>query len=342
MLSKKFALLGLAGFSATSILFSNAAIAQTVNQELNGRAIGPETFVDISNFTVNPTGTLNQKIDCEARNETPIDPRCDGRNTAIYGSPNTHFDNNSNSNNNSNTNDNGNNNSIPPNLNQNVSNGGTNTTVITPNTATSNSNSSSNANATVTNSGNSKNTNSSTSTGGNASSGASVGNISTGGTSVSPSTKVKVDGDQHNSIQFGNQAPGTGGEAFSFQYRSACGTSVGYRQGFALKPKRIGGGGLGFALDISSTDMDTIDNRSGVQRKMDSAFETAVNVVDTQQAFEKRLNVGTVSLEEAQTRAVANCAPTNTAIRNQNTERKVFIQSELPEKPRTCTARGCN
>jgi hypothetical protein len=75
---------------------------------------------------------------------------------------------------------------------------------------------------------------------------------------------------------------------------------------------------------------------------MDSAFETAVNVVDTQQAFEKRLNVGIVSLEEAQTRAVANCAPTNNAIHNVSTERKVFIQGELPEKPRTCTARGCN
>ena len=61
MLSNKFALIGLAGFSATSILFGNAAIAQTVNQELNGRAIGPETFVDITNFTVNPTGTLNSE-----------------------------------------------------------------------------------------------------------------------------------------------------------------------------------------------------------------------------------------------------------------------------------------
>jgi hypothetical protein len=342
MLSRKLTLISLASFSATTIIFGNTAIAQTVNQELNGSAVGPETFVDISNYTVNPTGNLNQKVNCEARNEVPnIDPRCDGHNTAIYGYPGSKPPSHNHNNNNNN-----NNNNYVPNLNQNVENGGSNTTVITPNTANSNSNSSSNsssnANASLSNSGNSNNTNSNVSQGGSANSSAKVGNISTGATSVSPSTKVKVDGDQYNNIQFGSQAAGTGGEAFSFQYRSACGTSVGYRQGFALKPKRFGGGGFGFALDISSTDMDTIENRSGVQKKMDSAFDVAMGVVSNQQAFEKRLNIGFVSHQEAETYAIANCAPQSPIVRHVSNDGKVVIKREFVEKPRTCTARGCN
>ncbi|PAX54591.1 hypothetical protein [Brunnivagina elsteri] len=78
-------------------------------------------------MTINPTGTLNQLINCEARNyNESVDPRCDASNTAIYGShgntnpkpPDNHH--------------NGGHNNHVPNVNQNVENGGTNTTVIAP------------------------------------------------------------------------------------------------------------------------------------------------------------------------------------------------------------------
>ncbi|MBW4668215.1 MAG: hypothetical protein KME60_12525 [Cyanomargarita calcarea GSE-NOS-MK-12-04C] len=352
MLSNKLVTIGLVGFSA-SILFGNAALGQTVNQEVNGRAIGPDTFVDVSNFTVNPTGKLNQVANCEARNNVPnIDPRCDGHNIAIYGNHNNVPPSPQ-------PPDKDNHHKHTPNLNQNVTNGGSNTTVITPTTANSSSSSSSasasKANATIHDSGNSSNTNSNVSQGGDAkigdvnnSSSSRVGDqknqqsVNTGATNVSPSTRVKVDGDQYNNIQFGSQAPGTGGEAFSLQYRSACGTAVNYRQGFALKPKRFGGGGFGFALDISSTDMDTIEDRAGVQGKMDTAFEVAMNVVDNQEAFQERLNAGVISREEAETYALANCAPQNAIVRNVSNEKTVEISREYIDKRRTCTARGCN
>jgi hypothetical protein len=341
MFSKKFATIGLVGFSASTILLlSNVAFGQTVNQQVNGSAIGPDTFVDGTNFTVNPSGTLNQQVNCEARNNVPhIDPRCEGHNTAIYGgTPPTGTGHDDDHHHHEHPGD--------PSLNQTVTNGGSNTTVIAPATANSSANSSSNsssksnANATIRDSGNSSNTNSigdqknqqSVTTGAN-----------TVSPNISPSTRVKVDGDQYNNIQFGSQAPGTGGEAFSLQYRSGCGTSVNYRQGFALKPKQIGGGALGFALNVSSTDMDTIENRSGVQGKMNTAFQVAMNVVDSQQSFEQRLNTGAVSRQEAETRAIANCAPQYPIVRNVNHERTVEISREYVEKPpRVCTARGCN
>lgn len=363
--------IGLIGLSASTILFGNAAFGQTVNQQVNGSAVGPETFVEGTNFTVNPTGTLNQTVNCEARNDVPnIDPSCKGHNTAIYGGKPSHGG--------GNNHDHGHhhpphNHPGSPNLNQTVTNGGTNTTVITPTTSNSTSNSNSNSssesnsnssshsnsNAKVSDSGNSNNNNTNVSQGGNAkvgninnSSSSQVGDqknqqsVTTGANNVSPnispSTRVKVDGDQYNSIQFGNQAPGTGGEAFSFNYRSACGTAVSYRQGFALKPRRIGGGGFGFALDVSSTDMDTIENRSGVQGKMDTAFLTAMNVVDYQQNFEQRLNNGSVSRQEAETRAIANCAPSQQVVRNVSSEKTVEVRKEYVDRRRTCTSQGCN
>ncbi|NJM17332.1 MAG: hypothetical protein HC874_01760 [Richelia sp. SL_2_1] len=204
----------------------------------------------------------------------------------------------------------------------------------------SNSSSESNAKATVSDSGNSRNTNLNVSEGGEARTGDQKNQMSvnTGATSVSPSTKVKVDGDEYNSIQFGSQAPGTGGEAFSFNYRSACGTSVNYRQGFALKPRRIAGGGFGYALDLSTTKMDTIENRGSVQNKMNTAFETAIGVVNNQQAFEQRLNTGGVSRREAETHAIANCTPVHSK------QEVVRISNPEPvvDKPRNCTATGCN
>ncbi|MUG92301.1 hypothetical protein F7734_07460 [Scytonema sp. UIC 10036] len=362
MFAKKIATIGLLSVSATAILFANAANAQVVNQQIKGVANGPETFVDAANYTENPTGILNQAIDCEARNDVPqIDPRCDARNTAIYDShrtssptdepePKRETDS-------STTN--------IPSISQQVENGGTNTTVITPTTANSDSNSSSESNsssdakATIRDSGNSHNTNENNAQGGSAtvghvnnSSSSSVGDqknqqsVTTGATTVapnvSPSTRVKVEGARHNHIQFGSQAPGTGGEAFSFQYSSACGASVNYRQGFALKPKRIGGGGLGFALDVSSTGMDTIESRDAVQNKMESAFLVAMSVVNNQQTFEQRLNSGAVSRQEAYTRAIANCA---SFVPNSDPP-TVYEQPTTPttdvDKPRTCTAVGCN
>ena len=343
MFIKKLTVIGLLGFSASTLIAGNPALAQTVNQEINGSAVGPDTFVNGSNLTINPTGTLNQLINCEARNNgAPVDPRCDASNTAIYGSHN-------------NThpkpphNHNGGHNNQVPNVNQNVENGGTNTTVIAPATANSSSNSSSNsrsdsfsasdANATIRDSGNSRNTNLNVSQGGDARIGDQKNQMSvtTGASTVSPSTKVKVDGDQYNSIQFGSQAPGTGGEAFSFQYRSACGTTVNYRQGFALKPRRIGGGGFGYALDISNTEMDTIENRGSVQNKMNTAFQTAMSVVSNQQAFEQRLNTGGVTRREAETYAIANCTPIY------RSQESVQITNPPPiDKPRNCTTQGCN
>jgi hypothetical protein len=334
MLFNKVAAIGLLGFSASAFLVGNPVFAQTVNQEINGSAVGPDTFVNGSNLTINPTGTLNQLINCEARNYgAPVDPRCDASNTAIYGShgnthpkpPKDHHNH-------------------VPNVNQNVENGGTNTTVIAPATANSSSSSrsdsssTSNANATIRDSGNSRNTNLNVSQGGDARIGDQKNQMSvtTGASTVSPSTKVKVDGDQYNSIQFGSQAPGTGGEAFSFQYRSACGTAVNYRQGFALKPRRIGGGGFGYALDISNTEMDTIENRGSVQNKMNTAFQTAIGVVSNQQAFEQRLNTGGVSRQEAETHAIANCTPVH------RSQESVQITSPPIDKPRNCTTQGCN
>ncbi|MEO1376631.1 MAG: hypothetical protein AAFW70_20520, partial [Cyanobacteria bacterium J06635_10] len=144
MLSQKIAQVALISLSTSAIVFSGTASAQSVNQEINGSAVGPETFVDANNFTVNPTGSLNQKINCEARNDVVnIDPRCDANNTAIYGShttphkphkpshphhPHPPIDH-----------------PHVPNLNQHVENGGSNTTVVAPSKANSNSNSSSNS-----------------------------------------------------------------------------------------------------------------------------------------------------------------------------------------------------
>jgi hypothetical protein len=374
MFYKRLLAISLISLSASTIGFGNVAFSQTVNQEINGSAVGPDTYVNGSNLTINPTGTLNQLINCEARNDgVPVDPRCDASNTAIYGSsnkppnrpPGDHHHG-------------GHNNNLPG-VNQTVTNGGTNTTVITPTTANSSSNSrsdassTSNSNATITDSGNSRNTNLNFSQGGNAkigdvnSSSSSQGgsakisdvnnasssqvgdqknqqSVTTGANTispnVSPSTRVRVDGDQYNSIQFGAQAPGTGGEAFSFQYRSACGTAVNYRQGFALKPRRIGGGGFGYALDISNTEIDTIENRSSVQKKMEDAFGAAINVVNTQQEFQRRLNTGAVSRQEAETFAIGNCAPQYAGVSNTNTQGGVQVTNI--NKPRTCTARGCN
>ena len=348
MLSQKIAKISLISLSASAILFSGAAFGQNVNQEIDGLADGPETFVDAINTTINPTGNLNQKIKCEARNNVVnIDPRCDARNTAIYDSHTTH--------------------PKPdqphhplhpapqvPNLNQHVENGGNNTTVVAPSTANSNSNSSSNSHSNA-NSKSKSNSNSSSDSNSNANIGdvsnsaaANTGDqknqqsVTTGATNVSPSTRVKVDGDKYSNIQFGSQASGTRGEAFSFQYRSSCGASIGYRQGFALKPKRIGGGAFGVALDISSTGMDTIESRENVQNKMDTAFLTAMSVVNSQQDFEQRLNSATVSRQEAKTRAIANCAPQYPIVHQAESKKEVVVNREYIERPRTCTAIGCN
>lgn len=344
MLSTKVVKIGLVGLSAGVIFLGNPAFGQNVEQEFNGRAIGPETSVSGSNLTINPTGRLRQLINCEARNDNiPLDPRCDASNTAIYdsrghGHPKPpHNDHN------------GNHNNHGSHVNQKVENGGTNTTVIAPASSTSNSrslsnsSSESNAKATVRDSGNSRNANLNVSEGGGGGE-ARTGDqknqmsVNTGATSVSPSTKVKVDGDEYNSIQFGSQAPGTGGEAFSFNYRSACGTSVNYRQGFALKPRRIAGGGFGYALDLSTTKMDTIENRGSVQNKMNTAFETAIGVVNNQQAFEERLNTGGVSRQEAETHAIANCTP----VHSKQEVVRITNREPVIDKPRNCTARGCN
>ena len=344
MLVKKVVTIGLAGFSASAIFLANPAVGQNVEQEFNGRAIGPETSVSGSNLTINPTGRLRQLINCEARNDNvPLDPRCDASNTAIYNSRgNGHQKPPHNGHN-------GGGNNHGPNVNQKVENGGTNTTVIAPASSNSNSrsrsnsSSESNAKATVRDSGNSRNTNLNFSQGGEGGE-ARIGDqknqmsVNTGATSVSPSTRVKVDGDEYNSIQFGSQAPGTGGEAFSFNYRSACGTNVNYRQGFALKPRRIAGGGFGYALDLSTTKMDTIENRGSVQNKMNTAFETAIGVVNNQQAFEERLNTGGVSRREAETHAIANCTP----VHNKQEVVRVTNPKPVIDKPRNCTARGCN
>jgi len=348
MLSQTIAKISLVSLSVSAILFSGAAFGQNVNQEIDGLADGPETFVDATNTTINPTGNLNQKIKCEARNTVvEIDPRCDARNTAIYDSHTTH--------------------PKPdkphhphkphphvPNLNQHVENGGNNTTVVAPSEANSNSNSSSKSHSNA-NSKSKSDSNSSSNSNSNASIGdvnnnatANTGDqknrqsVTTGATNVSPSTRVKVDGDKYSNIQFGSQASGTRGEAFSFQYRSACGASIGYRQGFALKPKRIGGGAFGVALDISSTGMDTIESRENVQNKMDTAFLTAMSVVNSQQDFEQRLNSATVPRQEAKTRAIANCAPQYPVIHQAESKKEVVVNREYIERPRTCTAIGCN
>ena len=373
MLVKKVVTIGLVGFSAGAIFLGNSALGQNVEQEFNGRAIGPETSVSGSNLTINPSGRLRQLINCEARNDNvPLDPSCDASNTAIYDSH-------------------GNGHHKPPHnghngghngghkkygsVKQKVENGGTNTTVIAPSSSNSNSrsrsnsSSESNAKATVRDSGNSSNTNLNFSQGGeggkvrdsgnsrntnlNVSQGGEGGeggkartgdqknqmSVNTGATSVSPSTKVKVDGDEYNSIVFGSQAPGTGGEAFAFNYRSACGTSVNYRQGFALKPRRIAGGGFGYALDLSTTKMDTIENRGSVQNKMNTAFEKAMGVVDNQQAFEQRLNSGGVSRQEAENHAIANCTPVYS---RQEVVPNSTSEPSVVDKHRNCTATGCN
>lgn len=340
MLSQKIAFFSLISLSASAILSGGAAFGQNVNQEIDGLADGPETFVDASNTTVNPTGNLNQKIKCVARNRVVhIDPRCDAKNTAIYDSHTTHLHP-----------DKPHNPHKPhpggPNLKQHVENGGNNTTVIAPSQANSNSKSSSNSHSNA-NSNSRSNSNASI---GDVSNGATANtgdqknrqSVTTGATNVSPSTRVKVDGDKYSNIQFGSQASGTRGEAFSFQYRSACGASIGYRQGFALKPKRIGGGAFGVALDISNTGMDTIESRESVQNKMDTAFLTAMNVLNSQQDFEMRLNSGTVSRKEAQTRAIANCAPQYPVVRQVDSKKQVVVKKEYVTKPRTCTALGCN
>jgi len=367
MLVKKVVTIGLVGFSAGAIFLGNSALGQNVEQEFNGRAIGPETFVNGSNLTINPTGRLRQLINCEARNDNvPLDPSCDASNTAIYDSRghghqkpphNGH-----------NGGHHGGHKKHGSSVNQKVEHGGTNTTVIAPASSSSNSrsrsdsSSESNAKATVRDSGNSRNTNVNFSQGGkvrdsgnsrntnlNVSQGGEGGkartgdqknqmSVNTGATSVSPSTKVKVDGDEYNSIQFGSQAPGTGGEAFSFNYRSACGTAVNYRQGFALKPRRIAGGGFGYALDVSTTKMDTIENRGSVQNKMNTAFETAMGVVNNKQAFEQRLNTGGVSRREAETHAIANCTP----VHSKQEVVRITNPEPVVDKPRNCTARGCN
>jgi hypothetical protein len=363
MLVKKVVTIGLVGFSAGAIFLGNPAVGQNVEQEFNGRAIGPETSVSGSNLTINPTGRLRQLINCEARNDNvPLDPSCDASNTAIYDSRGHGHQKPPHNG------DNGGHKKHGSSVNQKVENGGTNTTVIAPASSNSNSrsrsdsSSESNAKATVRDSGNSRNTNLNVSEGGEGGEVRDSGNsrntnlnvsgggeartgdqknqmsVNTGATSVSPSTKVKVDGDEYNSIVFGSQAPGTGGEAFSFNYRSACGTSVNYRQGFALKPRRIAGGGFGYALDVSTTKMDTIENRGSVQNKMNTAFETAMGVVNNQQAFEQRLNTGGVSRREAETHAIANCTPVHSK------QEVVRISNPEPvvDKPRNCTARGCN
>ena len=348
MLSQKNLKLSLISLSTTAILFSGTAFAQNVNQEIDGLADGPETFVDATNTTINPTGNLNQKIKCEARNVVVnIDPRCDARNTAIYDSHTTHPKPDK---------PHHPHNPYPyvPNLNQHVENGGNNTTVIAPSEANSNSNSSSSSHSNA-NSKSKSDSNSSSKSNSNASIGdvnnnatANTGDqknrqsVTTGATNVSPSTRVKVDGDKYSNIHFGSQASGTRGEAFSFQYRSACGASIGYRQGFALKPKRIGGGAFGVALDISSTGMDTIESRENLQNKMDTAFLTAMSVVNSQQDFEQRLNSGIVSRQEAQTRATANCAPQYPVVRQVDSKKQVVVKKEYVTKPRTCTALGCN
>lgn len=365
MLTTKCVTIGLVGFSAGVIFIGYPAFAQNVEQEVNGRAIGPETSVTGNNLTINPTGKLRQFIDCEARNDNVhIDPSCDASNTAIYDSRgNGHHKP-------SHKKRGGGHKNHGSHVNQKVENGGTNTTVIAPassnsssrSRSNSSSSSESNSKATVRDSGNSSNTNLNFSQGGsvrnsgnsrntnaNFSQGGEGGkartgdqknqmSVNTGATSVSPSTKVKVDGDEYHSIQFGSQAPGTGGEAFSFNYRSACGTSVNYRQGFALKPRRIAGGGFGYALDLSTTKMDTIENRDRIQNKMNTAFEKAMGVVDNQQAFEQRLNSGGVSRQEAETHAIANCTP---VYRKQEVMRIANPKPAI-DRPRNCTARGCN
>ncbi|MDY6900655.1 MAG: hypothetical protein SWZ49_21640 [Cyanobacteriota bacterium] len=374
MLDTKLVTIGLVGLSAGAIFLANPALGQNVEQEFNGRAIGPETSVSGSNLTINPSGRLRQLINCEARNDNvPLDPSCDASNTAIYDSRgNGHQKPPHNGHNGGH---NGGHKKHGPSVKQKVENGGTNTTVIAPASSSSNSRSSSksssnsssesNARATVRDSGNSRNTNLNFSQGGeggkvrdsgnsrntnlNVSEGGEGGkattgdqknkmSVNTGATSVSPSTKVKVDGDEYNSIVFGSQAPGTGGEAFSFNYRSACGTAVNYRQGFALKPRRIAGGGFGYALDVSTTKMDTIENRGSVQNKMNTAFETAMGVVNNQQAFEQRLNTGGVSRREAETHAIANCTP----VYSKQEAVRITDSQPVIDKPRNCTARGCN
>lgn len=364
MFSKKIATIGLVGFSASALFLGEPALSQNVEQQFNGSAIGPETSVSGRNLTINPTGRLRQSINCEAINYgVPLDPRCDASNTAIYSDRgNGHHKPPHNGHNGGSHNHHG------SHVNQKVKHGGTNTTVIAPAKANSNSRShsnstsESNAKATVRDSGNSRNTNLNFNEGGkvrnsvnssntnlNASQGgeggqANIGDqknqmsVKTGATSVSPSTKVKVDGDEYHSIQFGSQAPGTGGEAFSFKYRSACGTSVNYRQGFALKPRRIAGGGFGYALDVSTTKMDTIENRGSVQNKMNTAFETAIGVVNNQQAFEERLNSGGVSRQEAETHAIANCTP----VYSKQEVVRISNPETVIDKPRNCTATGCN
>ena len=58
MLVNKVVTIGLVGFSASAIFLANPAFSQNVEQEFNGRAIGPETSVSGSNLTINPTGRL--------------------------------------------------------------------------------------------------------------------------------------------------------------------------------------------------------------------------------------------------------------------------------------------
>lgn len=335
MLCKKVALISLISISAGVIFPGAPSFARTLNQEINTRTMTPEAVLYASKGY---SGGQHSKHPKPHKPHKPHKPQPQPH------KPQPHKPHQQ-----------------TPQVHQNVNK----TTVVTPVKAnstaksSSNSHSTSNANAKVNNSGNSRNSNSNVSKGGNATIGdvnnnststSSVGDqknrqsLTTGSTSVSPSTKVKVDGDKYNSVHFGDQAPGTGSEAFSFQYRSACGANVNYRQGFALKPKRIAGGGLGFALDISSTSMDTIESREGVQDKMDAAFLTAMKVVDNQEIFQQRLNSGAVSYREAQAYAIANCAPHYPIVQKTHTLPKVRIRRVYIQKPRSrvCTARGCN
>ncbi len=327
MFCKKVALISLISI-ATGVVFPIApTFAKTLNQEINAKTIASEgvLYASKGHYSKHPQPHKPHK---PHEHHKPHKPKYHQQTPQVH-----------------------------PNVNK--------TTVVTPvnssstansssnshSSSHSNSRSASNSSSAVNNSGNSSNTNSNVSQGGNAdsTSTSSIGdqqNQQSLTTNGSTSTKVEVDGDKYNSVHFGNQAPGTGSEAFSFQYRSACGASVNYRQGFALKPKRIAGGGFGFALDISSTSMDTIESREGVQNKMNTAFLTAMKVVDNQEIFQQRLNTGVVSYREAQAYAIANCAPYYPIIHKTNTPPKLQIRRYYINKPqprsRVCTAKGCN
>ncbi|MEO0970091.1 MAG: hypothetical protein AAFX80_17595 [Cyanobacteria bacterium J06639_18] len=330
MLCKKVALISLITISTGIILPVFPAFARTLNQEINAQEIASEGVLYANKNWKHPKPHHKKPHHPKPHHKKPHHPKPHHKPhqphqninkttvvTPVKSSSNSHSSSNSNS--------------------------------ISKSRSSSNSHSSSNSSARVNNSGNSSNTNtnSNISQGGSATVGGqqSQQSVTTGSTSVSPSTRVKVDGDKYNSVHFGDQAPGTGSEAFSFQYRSACGASINYRQGFGLKPRRIAAGGLGFALDVSSTSMDTIESREGVQKKMDTAFITAMKVVDNQEIFQQRLNSGVVSYQEAQSYAIANCAPHYPIVHKTSTPPKIQIRPyfiKQPRRSRVCTARGCN